>query len=223
MKKSGGNICFYKSGHPFCEYLIQTKGLVLPDLYSGSGTVTICATDFAIKAGFNKIKVLGADFSYSNGKAYACGTYLDRIYSSDSDRLKTSEQHFDTLMYRTELQKLNPNAFSTALLQAYKTSFEDYLLNNKATFIKKDDIYEIQNTNKESFNYSLRSVDIKQLAREYFDFSIENKQYNSIMDLGNKEISLLPLISWYRFHDNKNKADFKYYLKQAINFFEKYI
>ena len=221
LAKQNANLLFFKSGHPFCEYADSRLGLELPSLFSGAGTVTICAVDFAIKSGFKQILVLGADFAYINGKPYAKGTYLDKLYNSSAFRLESSQKKFCSLEFRTELEKINNISFTTDVLKSYRQSFEEYLYNNNATVEKTDQVYSISNLK----------------GQNMFLPAIQNQKYCSpssppsaseIISLikeviSKKDISLLPLISWIRTHDNNNKADFDYYFNKAVQYFGKWL
>ena len=73
-------ILFFESGHPLSVLASRFNGTNFIHLNSGSGTVTIAATDLVFFLGFEKIEFFGADFAYLNGKPYAKGTYLDDIF-----------------------------------------------------------------------------------------------------------------------------------------------
>jgi len=152
LKNKTGNLQFFSTGHPLSVFLSDGKLLLLN---SGSGTVTIAALDFAIKAVFKEIQVFGADFSYPQNKAYAKGTYLDALYNRNASKIKTSEQNYTHLLYRTELLEKD-GVKTTEVLQGYKNSFESFLKSLKISFEKKQNVYVIKNSyeniNKESFN-----------------------------------------------------------------------
>ena len=119
------------------------SGFSLPVFFSGAGTVTITALDIAVQAGFTDIMILGADFSYSDGKAYTSGTYLDTLYNKGSSKLAETEQTFSKLMFRTELLEITRNKKTTQILQAYKGSLEKYLTEKNISFTKKNEVYEL--------------------------------------------------------------------------------
>lgn len=218
--KNNGKVCFFTSGHPLSEYINRHFSLKLPALFSGAGTVTISAVDFAAKAGFNNIIVAGADFSYSNGKPYAKGTYLDRIYNQKADRLKTSQKQFSTLEYRTELIQ-NNNKLTTQILEAYRTSFEQYLQHNDLNFSKENDVYKIQaKQNRQLLEFknqrNINGEDILKELKKLFSSKNTNVTFNTIFDLSESDICILPLISWLRNNDNKERSDFIYYYEKAL-------
>ena len=144
LAEAGANITFFCSGHPLSSAINLSTGSPFPLLFSGAGTVTITALDFALQAGFQKLMILGADFAYQEGKAYTSGTYLDTLYNNASSKLSETEQTFAKLMYRTELIDLSDKIKTTQILQAYKTSLEKYLTDKNISFRKKDQIYRLE-------------------------------------------------------------------------------
>lgn len=173
--ESGAKTVFFCSGHPLAAALRNFSGGAIPCLFSGSGTVTITATDLAIKAGFKKIKIAGADFSYSQGKPYTKGTYLDTLYNMTSKKTQSGELSFSRLMYRTELKRLDQTHKTTAVLEAYRTSLENYLHNEGFSFKRENYIYDLwQDENQESqiaeplhkLNYEPSKVNAKAFAGE---------------------------------------------------------
>ena len=217
------HVSFFVSGHPLSDYIKQRFKLKIPKLYSGAGTVTIAALDFAIKCGFTKIIVAGADFGYSNGKPYAKGTYLDRLYNKSSQRLNSNQKQFSTLMYRTPLIKKNQNSSTSQILQAYQTSFEDYLVEQDLTFVKEDQVYKISNQksqisfyNKEALSQNLNGNKIiQELYKDILSVD-SNREINTIFDLTKTDICLLPLISWQKNNDNIDKTDFMYFYRKVL-------
>ncbi len=218
-----GKVSFFISGHPLGDYINQKFNLCLPKLFSGAGTVTISAVDFAIQAGFKNITVAGADFGYSNGKPYAKGTYLDRLYNKNSERLNNSQNQFCTLMYRTPLIEKKPSLLTTQILEAYKTSFEDYLSSGGLIFSKENELYKI--TNQKSVNtftttptpakYPDGNSIVEQLYKDFLSQDT-NRTINSIYDLTKTDICLLPLISWQKNNDNIDNTDFNYFYKKVL-------
>lgn len=219
-----GNISYFTSGHPLSEYINESFCLGIPKLFSGAGTVTISAVSFALEAGFENIFVAGADFAYSNGKPYAKGTYLDRLYNQKSIRINNSQKEFCSLMYRTPLTQVSDSLYTTKILNAYKSSFEEYLAANKLDFYKEDDFYKIKNSYKrknslisDSFNKTKEDGEeiLKTLIRT-FAGKKSDSTFNSFFDLTKSDICLLPLISWLKNNDNKDKKDFNYFYKKAL-------
>ena len=219
---NNGKLCFFTSGHPLCEYLNAHYSLGLPKLFSGAGTVTITAVDFAIKAGFESIITAGADFAYSNGKPYAKGTYLDRLYNQKTNRMENIHKQFSSLEFRTELLPKD-KGFTTQILEAYRMSFESYLQNNALSFNKENNLYKIKcNPDKNKINFTKNqnkpdgSFIINDLLKTYSSKD-NNAIFDSIFDLKESDISFLPLISWLRNHDNKERKNFSFYYKEALS------
>lgn len=174
VKNQKYKFSFFQSGHPFVKFASNFNDFDFPLINTGSGTVTICALDFAIKSGFTKILVLGADFCYQNGKPYAKGTYFDSLYFCDSNKINTTEHKFSKLMFRTPLIKIDEKKKTTTVLCSYKDSFENYLKINNLGFTYKNSIYEIQNTKIKqlhfptSFNFD-----------DFIDYVEKQKQINT--------------------------------------------
>ena len=114
------------NGHPLLALASQKANI--PQIQTGSGTVTIASCDIAQKLGFKDIKLFGADFAYSGGRPYARGTYLDKLYKNSSLRTDTLEEKFCALMFRTELydtvREGLKNAKTSTVLEGYKASLE---------------------------------------------------------------------------------------------------
>ena len=196
-----GRLIFFKSGHPLCE-LADINNNSIPKLFSGSGTVTIAATDLAVKLGFSNIKVFGADFSYINGKPYAKGTYLENIFTSRSTRLQNAEAKYLSLMYRTPLIQTGCKNYTTEILNAYKTSFEQYLSDNSLRFIKQNDCYELHSQHNQAHNLSVSS-NFSVFSGQTFDYnSFLNKLQVNLNGLQKNNAdfitALLPYIAWLR-------------------------
>jgi hypothetical protein len=154
---------YFISGHPFCNFLNSKLNLKLNYINSGSGTVTISALDIALKSGFQNIEIFGADFCYSNGKSYVKGTYLDRIYALQSNKINEIETFFDKLLFRTELINKTKNTFTTEVLNSYKNSLEEYLVQNRCTFEKTNFIYKIKNPMNNKLTFYSVPENLKQI------------------------------------------------------------
>lgn len=186
---NGNNVVFAKSGHPLSSYAENTQEKkCFIDIESGAGTVTICALDFAIKSGFKDILIFGADFSYSNGKSYAKGTYLEKNFLFPSNRTKTYEENFVKLLFRSALIKLSKNTATTELLDSYKSSFISYMKKSALDFSYEDFVYHIHGkgnpeSEKAAFNYNSFSSFIKK------DIEILEKK-----GIGTEELFDFPLV-----------------------------
>ena len=194
--KSGANVTPSNNGHPLVSYLsfkMQNKDFSI-NLCSGSGTVTIACCDFALKAGFSKIIVIGADFGYKNRKPYCKGTYLDRIYNSQSTRVYTSEQQYSHLMFRSDWLEHENNKETTKLLKSYEKSFIQWTIQNNLEMESKDDFYVLRAKTK-------RNTIIQTSALQFFNEQLFNEkdQISKSDELIN---AMLPFMAYLR---NKNQ------------------
>ena len=215
--QNGNKVTFFCSGHPLSTAINLSSGSPLPQLFSGAGTVTITAVDLAVQAGFQKIIILGADFSYSNGKAYASGTYLDSLYNMASSKLSDSEHTFTKLMFRTELKEISETVKTTEILEAYRISLEKYLMQNNIRFDKTDDVYILdcsKNNTQRSSKTSLTS------DKNFSLLPFEKKLSTSTPE--EAEPLLLPYLAWLR--NNKKYKNYTYneLLKLAFNTIVRY-
>ncbi len=212
--EEGANTVFFTSGHPLSRAIKNFSNNAIPFLFSGSGTVTITAADLAIKAGFKKIKIIGADFSYSCGKAYTKGTYLDSLYNMNSKKTKSGELAFSSLMYRSSLKSLNKNQQTTEVLEAYKSSLESFIDNSGYTFKHEADLYELwptsvsrsENANSRDFNYEPEKVNAKAFYQ-----ALTKSEPEEIESL------LLPYIAYLRHQKTCKVTDYNELLKLAFS------
>lgn len=174
---------FFSSGHPLSRFL-SSKESEENIINAGSGTVTIAALDFAIKAGFSDIEIYGADFSFPKNKPYAKGTYLDALYNKNSSKIFSSEKCYTRLMFRTELIERN-GIKTTETLESYRTSLETYL----NEYVKKGIIswYKKQNV------YVLRKS-YENINKGFLNTEKSGKQLNS----REMETACLPYIAFLR-------------------------
>lgn len=218
IKEKGGNILFSMNSHPLSILASNKFTDRFINLETGAGTVTIAALDFAVKCGFKDIKIIGADFSYSNGKPYAKSTYLDNLYSRNSSRINNTEIQFSNLMYRSPLIKQDA-AFTTELLKAYKDSFEDFIKSRSIDYSFNNSVYELKNTKNPTAGLMEKLSDEKSFTYKDFisDFkkNLTQRNITCIEELTAYDISLLPLMSWLKTHENKNNESFSYFLNIA--------
>ena len=207
--QAGSRVLFFCSGHPLAAAINSCASGTLPVFFSGAGTVTITAVDMAVQAGFKELLILGADFSYTDGKAYTSGTYLDTLYNINSSRLSETEKTFSRLMFRTELLSLNKNTKTTAVLEAYRTSLENYLNKNNITFSKENDVYTLHCPSEINFKQNLNS------AAKFSLKTFMNKIQKS--DINEAETLLLPYVAWLRNNKEFKDLDFKSLLKLALD------
>lgn len=203
IKKSTNKIFFFSNGHPLSEYAKNFSNQIF-SIFTGSGTVTIAALDLAIKLGFNKILIFGADFSYINGKTYTKGTYLDNLYNKNSNYLFSTEKYFSKLMFRTELKKINKRYTSTTL-ENYKISMENYLNQKKINFTKTDDVYEIHSNEKTSLF----------LKNDDFNFPDFIKNLNQISSNSQNFKVFLPYVAYLRTKNENKNLNFEELLKET--------
>lgn len=221
VKKRKGNIIFISTGHPLSQYYINESKDKIMNIFSGAGTVTIAALDFAIHIGFKEIIVLGADFSYKNAKAYAKGTYLDSIFLSENCKINNFEKKFNTLMFRSKTVRIKSDYY-TEILDLYKKSFEDFIIQKKLEYQLQDNVYFIKNKAniKNEIKFEKTSYNFEDFIKNFLE-SKEIDKKNEKKCLYNKDICLLPLISWIRKHDNINES-FENLLEKAYQIIERY-
>lgn len=217
------NVIFTVSGHPL-ELLAKSRS---PESFfqndSSSGTVTIAAVDFALKTGFSKILIFGADFAYSNGKTYSSGTYLDDLYSMDQKKIRTQETAFSALMYRTELQPVSETKYTTAILDSYRIAFENWILANNAISKKENEIYTvIAEKNVKNGEIQTKGFDFNNFAN-FLKSEIKIILKGDIKEqLSNPVVvSILPLIAYLKKQKQETKS-FEEYLKLAFSFIVRY-
>jgi len=118
---------FYTSNaNPLLQYLIPE----LTVLNTGLGNVTALAIDFAILAGFKRIEVSGADFSFPSGKAYSRGTYLVHHYQYVQNRLNSLEDQMYSFSLKGRIQ-LEKGLYSTTKMLNYRKQLESWMTSNK--------------------------------------------------------------------------------------------
>ncbi|MCK9169015.1 MAG: DUF115 domain-containing protein [Treponema sp.] len=220
IHKKGFKILFVHTGHPLAQYISEYSKLSgngsFLRLDSGTGTVTIAATDFAVKAGFSHIIVAGADFSYLHGKSYMKGTYLDILYNKESNRLCTGETIFDKLFFRVPLiqYKNLRGRVTTQILESYNTSFKNWLTLNNMCMKEKKFLKFCHTDKKNKFLISsMKTFDINSFVR-YMQADIYNVDFTSLLPdtLPPVLLSMLPAAAYFR----ANTAD-KVSIKTLIN------
>ncbi|MBQ0052437.1 MAG: DUF115 domain-containing protein, partial [Treponema sp.] len=165
--KCGCEFIFTESGHPLSFYASNYGGKQsFIHLETGSGTVTIAAADFAVKAGFSKIKFFGADFSYINGKPYTKGTYLDSIYRKTETRVEKAENKFVHLLYRTEIIQLSQNKITTNVLNSYSQSLKKYAEENGLVHTSEN-TYESKTPKTNCVQKTLQNFDFADFRKKY--------------------------------------------------------
>lgn len=208
-------VMFFCSGHPLSSALNASNNSILPVFFSGAGTVTITALDMAVKSGFKKILILGADFAYSEGKAYTRGTYLDSLYNKQSSKLNETEEIYSKLMFRTELKSITEGIKTTQVLEAYRYSLEKYLTDNNLLFSKINDIYEIENKADKRTNIFLTNENCSFSLSNFYK-KLENAQIEELEPL------LLPYVAWLRNKEKYINIQYNKLLKLALDSIVRY-
>lgn len=206
---SGRNLFIFNTGHPLSSAINIFGNNFLPELFSGSGTVTITAVDLAIKLGFRNIIIAGADFSYPDGKAYSKGTYLDSLYNKDSIKINNAELKFSSLLYRTPLIKITENRVTTTVLQAYKTSLEKYLESLNIKFSVKDGIYILERP--DNLSKTLTATNQNTFSLKAF---LNKLAASTPLET---ELLLLPYIAWLRNNEKFKNSSYEQLLQLAFN------
>lgn len=207
IRKTTDNILFFTTGHPLTDFIAnKNKSL---HLNSGSGTVTIAALDFALKAGFKDIEIFGADFSFPYNKPYAKGTYLDTLYNNKACKINNSETVFSKLMFRTELKNVSGTK-TTSVLEGYKESFERYLTDLKIPFEIKQNVYVIKN----SYENISKEFSNSLLTKEKIAEKIKSENQNL-------KTALLPFTAFLQRTTSEKNLDLLH--EQAENDFRRYL
>ncbi len=132
-QKNGNAVLFFASNHPLClfakQYAKEHNQYFPPEIDTTSGTVTVAALDFAVKAGFKEFELFGADFAYTNSKAYAKGSYLDPTFENDSTVINPKETAFNALMFRTPVIRMDKSTVTTDVMKRYASALDFYLQN----------------------------------------------------------------------------------------------
>ncbi|MDC7224709.1 MAG: DUF115 domain-containing protein [Spirochaetales bacterium] len=127
----GKRASYIGSYHPLCSYLIAQGSLPLLQVESG-GNVTQAALNLMGRGPFTEIALLGADYSYPQGKPYCRGSYITTWYEGKSDRKcplenhltrfildrSTREKESQTLLYRSPLMDSYEQNFLAFVTQA---------------------------------------------------------------------------------------------------------
>ncbi len=210
--EKGLDICFFKGEHPLCKYVetwyASTEGgAFFPTISSAGGTVTVAALHFASLTGFKNIETIGCDFAFTNRKVYAKGIYMDDIFGAISNKFKTVQNHFSSIMFRTELIEMG-GIKSTAILQKYRESFDSFF-NNFSGCQKNNN----------------RDLLISYYSKIFPSSKFKKHYYNEIRLCAEKSaqdthtplfFSLLPYFAWY-FHKNPNEGKKNNFYKIALN------
>ncbi len=201
LKGRGIKPVFFHSGHPLAQ--LAAEQCPLEQVETGSGTVTIAAADIARLLGFTRLRFFGADFSYSRGKPYARGSYLDARFNSWSGALFTAEQQFAALMYRTPLRKVRTGVFTSDVLEGYGKSLAAW--QEKHGYREKRDELRRQNADKRRESFDL-SFDFKGFMKKCM---CDIGQLDDISALSSSKAfyALLPYVAYLRQHPADNDGE----------------
>jgi hypothetical protein len=119
LSRLAGRKIFFAGGHPFSRYL-AAHWRPFPFLDTSGGNITQAALSLARLLGAEQIEILGADFSYPAGKAYARGTYLYPYYRSRENRCRPLESLFFSFLRQSGPLLRVPGGYTTAVMNAYR-------------------------------------------------------------------------------------------------------
>ena len=116
--------------HPLVA-LLRSRGVAVPYLNTGDGSVTHTAVRIARTLGARQVSVVGADFGYPRAGAYARGCYLPVHAVQHGSRLKPAHSR----LYRFVLDRPGVRCdkgeagfrYTTPVLQQYRTRLADAL------------------------------------------------------------------------------------------------
>jgi len=100
LARLSGSVRFFSSGHPLCAF-VSSRWRPFPALDTSGGNVTHAALSLAEALGAETALLVGADFSYPEGKSYARGTYIYDYFDKDVRRLSPLESLFSGFVFRT--------------------------------------------------------------------------------------------------------------------------
>ncbi len=123
-------IFWFSSPHPLCRYLRKKGRLPLREIETG-GNVTQAALALIRHSSINEITLLGADFSYPEGKPYCRGSYFHSWHLIRGRRLCPCENsllHF--VLERSSLtESRETGTYTSPLLRQYEKNLGDYVAN----------------------------------------------------------------------------------------------
>ncbi|MFW5716752.1 MAG: 6-hydroxymethylpterin diphosphokinase MptE-like protein [Spirochaetota bacterium] len=109
--------------HPL-HALLAHHGLPLPHIETSSGNVAQASVELAARLGASRVTLVGADFSYPDGRTYPRGSYIDRYFRSRAGRLgPLAGALYRFLMDRPGLTRLetHDNSWTQPTLTTYAT------------------------------------------------------------------------------------------------------
>lgn len=225
LKNLGAKITFVSTGHPMACFVTQNNLQKTLSLNGAAGTVTMAAVDLAQKLDFKDITLIGADFSYIDGKTYCKNTYLSDIYQKSSTRLNTAMTMQVKGLYRQKIINIDNsdnsadniivkkcNRVTTNLLNSYKAGLFDWAHNNGYKILLNDDEYLLTNS-------ATQPSGIKNSNMTDSNFNTHPTTNNSKQIT--QQIALLPFVAFLQAKDGGIQNFFDY-LKQAKDDYDKY-
>jgi hypothetical protein len=134
LARLSDSVRFFSSGHPFCAF-VSARYRPFPALDTSGGNVTHAALSLAQALGAASCLVVGADFSYPEGKSYARGTYIYDYFDGLSGRLTPTESQFTGFVWRnssvfkesdTDAEGRSYVRYVTKPLMSYREHFERF-------------------------------------------------------------------------------------------------
>ncbi len=121
IKKTGAFISL--NSHPLAQIFDQLSGGRVGSVDSSTGSVAGDALNFAIKAGFDKIGMVGFDFSFSGNKIYSRGSAYQKRYGSlFNNRLHTAETFNADYIFRSSNSLLHKGRYTRRAFLDYRDS-----------------------------------------------------------------------------------------------------
>ena len=121
---------FLSSGHPFSQY-VSAHWRKFPVIDTSGGNVSQAAISLAQFLGADEIFLLGADFSFPEGKSYSRGTYIYPLFRSQESHLQTLESLFFSFILKNDViikDRMGDNLrYTTRPMIGYKERLEELL------------------------------------------------------------------------------------------------
>lgn len=128
LARSRADVGFFASAHPLARWLSR-HWRRLPEVDASGGNVAHAAVSLADALGAREIRLVGVDFSYPLGSAYARGTWLHRHFQTRADRFSPSEGSFYGMLVadpRTLREDCADGPrYTPPLMRDYRRSFEN--------------------------------------------------------------------------------------------------
>ncbi len=129
---------FFSSGHPFSQY-VASNWRRFPTIDTSGGNVSHAAISLAQFLGAKKVYLLGADFSFPEGKSYCRGTYIYPLFRSMENRMQTLESLFFSFILKNNSiikERVQGSLrYTTLPMISYKERLENYLINSSVQII----------------------------------------------------------------------------------------